>query len=111
MWVSGCHPDHVTASLLAHKDTHTHPYSHMHAFGLWLEAEEPRENPRREPRENIQTSINMLTLHFVCCVALMERLVSELGSLLKLLDQETLSPATADKMASVRHIVDSLPGQ
>lgn len=41
--------------------------------------------------------------------ALMERLVSELGSLLKLLDHETLSPATADKMASVRNVLDSLP--
>lgn len=47
----------------------------------------------------------------VCCVALMERLVSELGSLLKLLDHETLSPATADKMASVRNVLDSLPGR
>lgn len=41
----------------------------------------------------------------------MERLVNELGSLLKLLDQETLSPATSDKMASVRNILDSLPGR
>ncbi|XP_008281437.1 actin filament-associated protein 1-like 1 [Stegastes partitus] len=39
----------------------------------------------------------------------MERLVSELGSLLKMLDRETVSPATADKMASVRNILDSLP--
>ncbi|XP_022061925.2 actin filament-associated protein 1-like 1 [Acanthochromis polyacanthus] len=38
----------------------------------------------------------------------MERLVSELGSLLKMLDHETVSPATADKMASVRNIMDSL---
>lgn len=37
--------------------------------------------------------------------------MSELGSLLKLLDHETLSPATADKMASVRNILDSLPGR
>ncbi|XP_078122216.1 actin filament-associated protein 1-like 1 [Sander vitreus] len=38
----------------------------------------------------------------------MERLVSELGSLLKMLDQETVSPATADKMASIRNILDSM---
>uniref|UniRef100_A0A8D2ZMG6 Actin filament-associated protein 1-like 1 n=1 Tax=Scophthalmus maximus TaxID=52904 RepID=A0A8D2ZMG6_SCOMX len=37
-----------------------------------------------------------------------ERLVNELGSLLKMLDQETVSPATADKMASVRNVLDSL---
>ncbi|XP_058484190.1 actin filament-associated protein 1-like 1b isoform X2 [Solea solea] len=37
-----------------------------------------------------------------------ERLVSELGSLLKMLDHETVSPATADKMASVRNILESL---
>lgn len=41
----------------------------------------------------------------------MERLVGELGSLLKLLDHETLSPATADKIASVRNILESLPGR
>ncbi|XP_028277020.1 actin filament-associated protein 1-like 1 [Parambassis ranga] len=39
----------------------------------------------------------------------MERLVNELSSLLKMLDHETVSPATADKMASVRNILDSLP--
>ncbi|XP_035523088.1 actin filament-associated protein 1-like 1, partial [Morone saxatilis] len=38
----------------------------------------------------------------------MERLVNELGSLLKMLDRETVSPATADKMASIRNILDSL---
>ncbi|KAK9536450.1 hypothetical protein VZT92_006226 [Zoarces viviparus] len=38
----------------------------------------------------------------------MERLVNELGSLLKMLDQETVSPATADKMASIRVILDSM---
>ncbi|KAM9333855.1 actin filament-associated protein 1-like 1 [Pholidichthys leucotaenia] len=38
----------------------------------------------------------------------MERLVNELGSLLKMLDHETVSPATADKMASVRNILDSM---
>uniref|UniRef100_G3QAX8 Actin filament-associated protein 1-like 1 n=1 Tax=Gasterosteus aculeatus aculeatus TaxID=481459 RepID=G3QAX8_GASAC len=38
----------------------------------------------------------------------MERLVSELGSLLKLLDHETVSPATTDKMASIRNILDSM---
>lgn len=38
----------------------------------------------------------------------MERLVSELGSLLKMLDHETVSQATTDKMASVRNILDSL---
>lgn len=43
-------------------------------------------------------------------LVLMERLVNELGSLLKMLDHETVSPATADKMASVRNILDSLPG-
>ncbi|XP_068457444.1 actin filament-associated protein 1-like 1 [Clinocottus analis] len=37
----------------------------------------------------------------------MERLVSELGSLLKMLDHETVSPATADQMASIRNILDS----
>uniref|UniRef100_A0A3Q3WUV2 Actin filament-associated protein 1-like 1 n=1 Tax=Mola mola TaxID=94237 RepID=A0A3Q3WUV2_MOLML len=36
------------------------------------------------------------------------RLVNELGSLLKMLDHETVSPATADKMASIRNILDSL---
>ncbi|KAL3042663.1 hypothetical protein OYC64_020561 [Pagothenia borchgrevinki] len=39
----------------------------------------------------------------------MERLVSELGSLLKMLDHETVSPATAEKMASVRNIMESMP--
>ncbi|CAN9501493.1 unnamed protein product [Ophioblennius macclurei] len=38
----------------------------------------------------------------------MERLVTELSSLLKLLDHETVSPATAEKMASIRNILDSL---
>lgn len=38
----------------------------------------------------------------------MERLVSELGSLLKMLEHETVSQATTDKMASVRNILDSL---
>lgn len=38
----------------------------------------------------------------------MERLVNELSSLLKMLDHETVSPATADKMASIRNILDSL---
>ncbi|KAF7206264.1 actin filament-associated protein 1-like 1b [Nothobranchius furzeri] len=38
----------------------------------------------------------------------MERLLSELTSLLKMLDHETVSPDTADKMASVRNILDSL---
>lgn len=38
----------------------------------------------------------------------MEHLVSELGSLLKMLDHETVSQATADQMASVRNILDSL---
>uniref|UniRef100_A0A7N9AQL4 Actin filament-associated protein 1-like 1 n=1 Tax=Mastacembelus armatus TaxID=205130 RepID=A0A7N9AQL4_9TELE len=36
------------------------------------------------------------------------RLVNELGSLLKMLDHETVSPATADKMASIRNILESL---
>ncbi|XP_034033994.1 actin filament-associated protein 1-like 1 isoform X2 [Thalassophryne amazonica] len=39
----------------------------------------------------------------------MERLVSELGSLLNMLDQETVSTATADKMASVRNLLETLP--
>lgn len=34
--------------------------------------------------------------------------MNELGSLLKMLDHEKVSPATADKMASVRNILDSL---
>lgn len=34
--------------------------------------------------------------------------MSELGSLLKMLDHETVSQATTDKMASVRNILDSL---
>lgn len=38
----------------------------------------------------------------------MERLVNELGSLLKMLDHETVSPATAEKMASIRNILDSV---
>lgn len=38
----------------------------------------------------------------------MERLVTELGSLLKLLDHETVSPATAEKMSSIRNILESL---
>lgn len=39
---------------------------------------------------------------------LMERLVNELNLLLKMLDQEAVSPATADKMASVRNILESV---
>uniref|UniRef100_A0A3B3BL88 Actin filament-associated protein 1-like 1 n=1 Tax=Oryzias melastigma TaxID=30732 RepID=A0A3B3BL88_ORYME len=39
----------------------------------------------------------------------MEQLVSELSGLLKMLDHETVSPATAEKMASIRNILDSLP--
>ncbi|CAK6957210.1 actin filament-associated protein 1-like 1 isoform X2 [Scomber scombrus] len=39
---------------------------------------------------------------------MMERLVSELGSLLKMLDHETVSPATAEKMASIRNILDTV---
>ncbi|KAM4619939.1 actin filament-associated protein 1-like 1 isoform 2-T2 [Polymixia lowei] len=38
----------------------------------------------------------------------MERLVNELGLLLKMLDQETVSPATAEKMTSVRNIMETL---
>ncbi|XP_030010362.1 actin filament-associated protein 1-like 1 isoform X1 [Sphaeramia orbicularis] len=38
----------------------------------------------------------------------MERLVNELSVLLKMLDQETVSPATADKMASIRNILDTV---
>ncbi|XP_034539274.1 actin filament-associated protein 1-like 1 [Notolabrus celidotus] len=38
----------------------------------------------------------------------MERLVNELGSLLKMLDMETVSPATSEKMASIRNILESL---
>ncbi|KAM9788533.1 actin filament-associated protein 1-like 1 [Neosynchiropus ocellatus] len=38
----------------------------------------------------------------------MERLVTELASLLKMLDHETVSPATADKMASIRNILDTV---
>ncbi|TNM84735.1 actin filament-associated protein 1-like 1b isoform X1 [Takifugu flavidus] len=38
----------------------------------------------------------------------MEHLVSELAALLKMLDQETVSQATANQMASVRNILDSL---
>ncbi|XP_072231414.1 actin filament-associated protein 1-like 1b [Leuresthes tenuis] len=38
----------------------------------------------------------------------MERLVNELSCLLKMLDHETVSPATADKVASIRNIMDSL---
>lgn len=34
--------------------------------------------------------------------------MSELGSLLKMLERETVSQATADKMASIRNILDSL---
>lgn len=50
-------------------------------------------------------------LHDVCFLwflVVMERLVNELGSLLKMLDHETVSPATAEKMASIRNILDSL---
>ncbi|KAK7925892.1 hypothetical protein WMY93_008202 [Mugilogobius chulae] len=39
---------------------------------------------------------------------LMERLVNELSGLLKMLDQEAVSPATADKMNSVRNILESV---
>lgn len=45
---------------------------------------------------------------FLWLSVVMERLVNELGSLLKMLDHETVSPATADKMASIRNILDSL---
>ncbi|KAM3869580.1 actin filament-associated protein 1-like 1 [Diretmus argenteus] len=38
----------------------------------------------------------------------MERLVNELGVLLKMLDQETVSPPTTDKMASIRNILETL---
>ncbi|KAG7258779.1 hypothetical protein CRUP_014295 [Coryphaenoides rupestris] len=38
----------------------------------------------------------------------MERLVSELGVLLTMLDQEKVSAATADKMASVRNIMETV---
>ncbi|KAF7662524.1 hypothetical protein LDENG_00233740 [Lucifuga dentata] len=38
----------------------------------------------------------------------MERLMNELGTLLKMLDQETVSPATADKMASIRSILETV---
>ncbi|KAM6907495.1 actin filament-associated protein 1-like 1 [Xenentodon cancila] len=38
----------------------------------------------------------------------MERLVNELSCLLKMLDHETVSPATSDKIASVRSIMDTL---
>uniref|UniRef100_A0A8C7Z528 Actin filament-associated protein 1-like 1 n=1 Tax=Oryzias sinensis TaxID=183150 RepID=A0A8C7Z528_9TELE len=38
----------------------------------------------------------------------MDQLVSELSGLLKMLDRETVSPATAEKMASIRNILDSL---
>lgn len=44
-----------------------------------------------------------------CFPVMMERLVNELGSLLKMLDHETVSPATAEKMASIRNILDSMP--
>ncbi|XP_074467047.1 actin filament-associated protein 1-like 1b isoform X1 [Sebastes fasciatus] len=50
----------------------------------------------------------MSTLSAVATGVAMERLVNELGSLLKMLDRETVSPATADKMASVRNILDSM---
>ncbi|KAJ0061598.1 hypothetical protein NL108_005787 [Boleophthalmus pectinirostris] len=39
---------------------------------------------------------------------LMERLVNELSVLLKMLDQEAVSPATADKMNSVRNLLESV---
>lgn len=45
---------------------------------------------------------------FLWFLVVMERLVNELGSLLKMLDHETVSPATAEKMASIRNILDSL---
>ncbi|XP_068600551.1 actin filament-associated protein 1-like 1 [Brachionichthys hirsutus] len=38
----------------------------------------------------------------------MERLVNELGALLKMLDHEMVSPATADKVASIRNLLDTL---
>ena len=44
----------------------------------------------------------------LCLSVVMERLVNELSSLLKMLDHETVSPATADKMASVRNVLDSM---
>lgn len=43
-----------------------------------------------------------------CFPVVMERLLNELSSLLKMLDHETVSPDTAEKMASVRNILDSL---
>lgn len=45
---------------------------------------------------------------FVWSTVAVERLLNELASLLKMLDHEAVSPATADKMASVRNIVDSM---
>uniref|UniRef100_A0A3B3TDN9 Actin filament-associated protein 1-like 1 n=1 Tax=Paramormyrops kingsleyae TaxID=1676925 RepID=A0A3B3TDN9_9TELE len=42
-------------------------------------------------------------------LTVMEHLVTELNVLLKLLDQETLSPATAEKKAAVIHLLRRLP--
>uniref|UniRef100_A0A3B4B2N1 Actin filament-associated protein 1-like 1 n=1 Tax=Periophthalmus magnuspinnatus TaxID=409849 RepID=A0A3B4B2N1_9GOBI len=39
----------------------------------------------------------------------LQRLVNELSVLLKMLDQEAVSPATADKMNSVRNLLESFP--
>ena len=52
--------------------------------------------------------VNYLFLFLCFYPVVVERLVNELGSLLKMLDHETVSPATADKMASIRNILDSL---
>lgn len=55
----------------------------------------------------LQTPI-MCYFVFLWPTVVMERLVNELGSLLKMLDHETVSPATADKMASIRNILDTV---
>lgn len=56
----------------------------------------------------LQTQIICFVIFLFWFLVVMERLVNELGSLLKMLDHETVSPATADKMASIRNILDSL---
>ncbi|KAF3841040.1 hypothetical protein F7725_006902 [Dissostichus mawsoni] len=66
---------------------------------------EERVKIRKEWKD---TSVDKLRQETTAAVV-MERLVSELGSLLKMLDHETVSSATAEKMASVRNIMESMP--
>lgn len=77
-------------------------FNHVQGLQDWI----PRSD--RMVPTNICHSADLYSVLFLWFSVVMERLVNELGSLLKMLDHETVSPATADKMASIRNILDSL---